>query len=203
VADALGRILPRRLSGAEAFHSNGAPIGCDLLDFWRSSGSDLVVNIVRGQLAEYIVAHALRIPTTGVRDGWAVYDLTTPDGIRVEVKSGSYLQSWFQKEPSVITFSVKKTRAWNPNTNEFEGDQRRHADVYVLALLAHRDKATLDPLDIAQWQFYVLSTRVLDARTRSQQSITLPSLERLNAGPYAYAALSQAVAQAARGSQSA
>jgi hypothetical protein len=51
--------------------------------------------------------------------------------------------------------------------------------VYVSALLAHTDKATVDPLDLDQWTFYVLPTAVLDGRTRSQHSIMLRTLEGL------------------------
>ena len=49
---------------------------------------------------------------------------------------------------------------------------RRHAQVYVFALLAHTGKATVNPLDLDQSAFYVLPTAVLDGRTRSQHSIT-------------------------------
>ncbi len=195
----LGRIQPRRLTGSEPLHSHDTPAGATVLDFWRWSSSDLVVNTARGLLAEYIVAHGLGISTAGVRDGWAVWDLTTPDGIKVEVKSGAYLQSWFQKAPSVIGFSIKRATAWNPDTNEFEGDQQRHADVYVFALLAHRDKATLDPLDVSQWQFFVVPTRVLNEELPTQQSISLAVLERLGAGPHAYAGLRKAVTKAKGG----
>ena len=57
-------------------------------------------------LAEFIVATALGIPTDGVREGWAAWDLTTPGGVRVEVKTAAYLQSWAQKELSKISFST-------------------------------------------------------------------------------------------------
>ncbi len=55
----------------------------------------------------------------------------------------------------------------------------READVYVFALLAHTDKSTIDPLDLDQWQFFVLSRAAICARTRSQYSITLKSLDSL------------------------
>jgi hypothetical protein len=41
------------------------------------------------------------------------------------------------------------------------------------------EKATLDPLDVAQWEFFVVPTTVLDARKRSQHSITLKTLASL------------------------
>ncbi|MBZ5538191.1 MAG: hypothetical protein LAO31_19735 [Acidobacteriia bacterium] len=151
---------------------------------------------MRGLLAEYIVARALGVDTGRVREGWATFDLTTPEGVKVEVKSAAYLQSWYQKEPSVISFSIKKSRAWNPDTNEFEGDRRRQADVYVFALLAHQDKAMLDPLNLDQWEFYVLATRAIEEHGANKHSISLPVLCGLGAGPHRYQALRRAVAMA-------
>jgi hypothetical protein len=59
-------------------------------------------------------------------------------------------------------------------------ESKRQADVYVFAVLYHQDKATLNPFDLDQWNFYVLSTKVLNERTRSQHSITLKSLQALS-----------------------
>jgi hypothetical protein len=58
-------------------------------------------------------------------------------------------------------------------------ESRRQADVYVFALLAHKEVETLDPLNVGQWRFFVLATSRLDERTRSQHSITLATLKAL------------------------
>lgn len=79
-----------------------------------------------------------------------------------------------------------------------EKESRRRADVYVFALLAHTHKPTVDPLNVAQWKFYVLPAAALNARTRSQTSITLASLENLSGGPVKYDAISGAVEAAFR-----
>jgi hypothetical protein len=113
------------------------------------------------------------------RTEWDTVDLVTPTGVKVEVKSSAYVQSWFQKKLSGICFVVPARRGWDATTNEMELTSRRHADVYVFALLAHQDKASVDPLDFAQWKFYVISTATLDARKRSQHSITLTLHSRL------------------------
>ena len=68
---------------------------------------------------------------------------------------------------------------WDRETNKFDKEKKRQADVYVFALLFHKDKETVNPLDISQWEFFVLPTIVLDERERSQHSITLPSLKKL------------------------
>jgi hypothetical protein len=105
--------------------------------------------------------------------------VTAVSGARVEVKSAAYLQSWYQKRFSWITFSMRKTLAWDPDTEKFAAVAQRHAQAYMFALLAHTDKPTVNPLDLDQWTFYVLPTAVLDARTRSQDSITLKTLQEL------------------------
>jgi hypothetical protein len=175
----LGILPSPRRTGSERFHSQNAVLPFTLLDFWQWSVSDLVSNATRDRLAEYLVAKALGISTADVRDEWAAYDLITPSGIRVEVKSAAYLQAWHQKKLSAITFSTRSTRAWDAETGKLSEVSARQADVYVFALLAHRNKATLDPLDVAQWLFYALPTAVLNARSGSQNTIGLKRLEKL------------------------
>ena len=102
----------------------------------------------------------------GIREEWAPYDLLTPEGITVEVKSSAYIQSWHRERLSPIVFSCPKTRAWDPQTGGYEKEARRQARVYVFALLAYQHQATLDPLDLDQWDFYVVPTAVLDDRER-------------------------------------
>ncbi len=197
----LSHLKPVRRDGTEPFHSNGRPTGLTVLDFWRWSESDLVSNVRRGVLAEFIVAGALGIAGDGVRDEWGAFDLMTPEGITVEVKSAAYVQSWTQHSYSSILFHVPKTRAWSADSNLQETTSRRQAQVYVFALLAHQDKATIDPLNIDQWRFYVLPTAALDERRRSQHSITLKSLEKLAGAPIPYEGLREAVRQAAQGGE--
>jgi len=189
----LQRLTIARKVGKERFHINGNKLDFDVLSFWQWSSSDLISNATRGIVAEYIVARGLGLAERGVRDGWAAFDLETPSGIKVEVKSAAYIQSWHQKRLSSITFMTPKTRAWDADTNIQSSESKRQADVYVFALLAHTDKTTIDPLNLDQWRFYVLPTATLDERTRSQHSITLRSLEKLCSEAITYAGLSKAV----------
>lgn len=189
----LDRLTISRKTGKERFHSHGQDLGFDLLSFWQWAGSDLVSNATRGRIAEYIVAHALGLAADDVRDEWAAFDLKTPSGIKIEVKSAAHVQSWHQIKLSSIIFKTAKTRAWDAETNIQSREACRQADVYVFALLAHTDKNTIDPLNIDQWRFYVLPTTALNARTRSQHSITLKSLEKLCDGVVLYAGLPEAI----------
>jgi len=199
----LNRIPVTRRDGSERFSFGEEDLGFDLLGFWQWSASDLVSNTMRGVLAEYLVARALGIDVSGVRDGWAACDLCTPSGVKVEVKSAAYLQSWHQAKPSAIVFRTPRTRAWDPDTNCFDAVAKRQADVYVFALLAHEEKSTLDPCDVSQWKSYVLSTLKLNERKRSQHSIALPTLSRLSGGPVGYRDLAKNVEEAAAAQQDA
>jgi hypothetical protein len=166
-------------TGNEPFTLDKKPLDLKLSDFWRWSVSDLVSNATRGRLAEFIVAAALKIPLNTVRDEWGAFDLMTKEGIKVEVKSAAYLQSWSQKKPSSISFSIKPSRYWDSETNVQEKESKRQADFYVFCLLKHMDKNTINPLDLDQWDFYVLSKSQLDGYRGSKHSITLKSLIKI------------------------
>ena len=167
-------------SGEEKFRDGCNNLDFNLLSFWQWSSSDVVSNYTRGILAEYIVGKALGcIKDDDVRDEGRAYDLDTQAGVRIEVKSAAYVQSWQQSRLSKISFNIPKTFGWDRETNKFDKEKKRQADVYVFALLFHKDKKTVNPLDISHWEFFVLPTKVLDERERSQHSITLPSLKKL------------------------
>lgn len=191
----LGRLVPVSLTGNESFHSAKEVLPFTVHNFWQWSMSDLVSNATRGILAEYIVAQACGVETSSPRDEWAAVDLTTPEGFRIEVKSSAYVQSWHQDRLSRIVFKVPKTRKWDSETNKMSDEAMRSADAYVFALLDHKNQLTLNPVDLSQWAFYVMPTYELDSR--SQQSITLPSLQTRGAGPCRYSDLKSEVHNAA------
>lgn len=174
----LGAMSIERKDGQETFENTGQPVALRLSDFWAWSASDIIGNTERGVLAEFIVGAA--IGADGIRDGvreeWAAYDLKVGD-IAVEVKSAAFIQAWEQAAYSRVSFSYAKTQKYTTDNRE-DGEPSRAASVYVFALLKHTDQATLNPLDMAQWEFYVVPTLVLEHRKRSQSSVTLGSLKR-------------------------
>lgn len=111
----------------------------------------------------------------------------------LEIKSAAYVQAWEQKALSKITFGIAPTRAFEAATNDYTGPLRRQADVYVFCLLHHQDRATVDPLDMSQWTFYVLPTAALEAQRPAQKSIALASLLRMKPCVCAYTELAGAI----------
>lgn len=175
----LSKISIELKTGDEPLTLNGRRTGIKLIDFWQWSVSDIVSNATRGRFAEFIVATALKIDLTIIRDEWSAFDLTSPEGIKIEVKSASYLQSWFQRTFSTISFSIKAARHWDSSTNIQASNPTRQSDVYVFCLLNHKDQSSLDPMNLNQWEFYVVATKTLDNYKRSSTSITLKSLQGL------------------------
>ena len=168
-----------RRTGDEVFQRDGQKLGIKLLDFWQWSASDLIGNAERGILAEYIVANALGIADC-VQEGWTAYDLEMPSGIKIEVKSCAYIQSWPQKTYSNICFSIRPSVSWDSRTNEWGTEKKRQADIYVFCVLNHKDQDTLDPMNLDQWGFYVLPASVLNTLSLTQKTLGLAGLLKLN-----------------------
>ncbi len=166
-------------TGDEYLTNNGEKTKYNLLKFWSWSVSDILSNATRGRFAEFVVGTAVGLDPEDLRDEWDAYDLITNNGIKIEVKSAAYIQTWNQKKESAISFSIKPTKFWNSETFIEDPEPRRHADLYVFCHLKHRDQATIDPLKMEQWDFYVLPTFKLNQYERSQSSITLNSLIKL------------------------
>ncbi|MCA1642992.1 MAG: hypothetical protein LC785_13820 [Acidobacteria bacterium] len=175
----MGRIKVESKTGQERFCATGRELDFDLMDFWRWSTSDLVDNTMRGVLAEYIVARALGL-ADGLRVGWDAYDLRTESGIKIEVKSSAYLQSWGQMDFCKIGFDVSPKTPFDGDSGKSGKERKRWADVYVFALLKHREKESINPLDVEQWTFFVLPTSVLDEKIPLRPRITEKGLLQLD-----------------------
>lgn len=185
-------ISTQKKTGKELFLNGGDGVDKTLYDFWAWAFSDLVGNTERGKLAEFIVAMAVGA-AEGISSSWESYDLSTPDGISIEVKTSAYLQSWTQKALSQIRFGIRPTHAWNSEENTYADSLQRQADVYVFCILKHKEQETLNPLDLDQWEFYTLSTEVLNREADNQKTISLYRVVSLGASKSNFAGLSQAI----------
>lgn len=181
---------PRALSGEESFDGLAASV----MDFWKFAMSDLRTNNVRGYLAEFLVSRA--VGSTGPRAEWDPWDVTAPDGTRIEVKSSGFLQAWAQKKLSTPTFQVKAAYGWDATTGDWSPEQGFNADVYVFCLHDVRTHDEYDPLVVSQWTFYV--TNRVTVERQSGASMGLSTLKRVAGDPVPYATLRAAIASAAK-----
>ena len=159
----------------------GEPTGFKLFDYWQWSGSDLLSNTQRGVIAEFLVAKALGVANTP-RLEWKSYDLATASGQKIEVKSAAYHQSWLQERPSDVRFNISPAKwLWDPETNAstYNENPVRASEVYVFCLLGSLEHTEPDPLDLAQWTFYVIRTKDLDSEIGAQKTIGIRPLKAL------------------------
>ena len=150
----------------------------DQFSFWKWAYSDHLCNRERGILAEYIVAQAIGHQDTRVE--WEDYDLVTQNGLKIEVKSAAYIQTWHDDKStfSKIQFGIKPTKyLLDPQGHRTANlSTPRPSDIYVFCLLTTKDRNVLNPLELSQWDFYVLPTSILNKEIPKQQTIGLASL---------------------------
>lgn len=163
---------PQVLTGEEVF----AGLDATVRDFWSWGMSDLRNNTLRGVVAEFLVARAVGAQAP-YRVEWDPFDVLTPDGVRIEVKSGAYLQSWEQKRPSRIVFSGLSARLLDPVTGAYSVERGYNADVYVFAVQTAQAHDVLDVLDTTQWEFYVLARD--EVASTGYRSLSLATVARL------------------------
>ncbi|WP_431801066.1 hypothetical protein [Halobacillus andaensis] len=147
-------------------------------EFWRWAYSDLLSNTNRGILAEFLVGHALGLISGAPRIEWDKADFIY-NGNLIEVKSSAYIQTWKQKKPSKIVFNVPEAKAWDYTTGEMSAEAQRNSNCYVFCVFTDQDKSNYDILDVARWDFYVLSTAFLNEQFPEQKSISLSTIQKV------------------------
>lgn len=169
-------------NGDDPFHQDGESKGFSLCDYWRWMGSDLVMNIQRGVLAEYIVAKALDAETLKwPRSPWEGNDvkLCHRDGT-IEVKSAAHVQAWHRKnsKPTPVSFNIDTKKY---GSEGFKHGRSFYVSAFVFCVLGKPGLPLVypDPLDLSQWEFYVLMSEVLDDEVRDQKTIRLRPLREL------------------------
>ena len=185
---ALKPIYSSRRRDTDYIHMDGDRVasGATLLNFWEWYGSDLLNNAARGAFAEYIVAIAVGDDRVfeKVRDGWDPFDLLMSGVVKIEVKSLAYIQNWLQRKEYSPTFDIARKFAWDARAGTYSDTQIRSSDVYVFCLYNRRAADagdTLDPLNVSQWDFFILPTLVLEREVPEQKTISIGGLKRLGA----------------------
>lgn len=177
------------LSGTEPFDGLDASV----IDFWRFAMSDLRTNNVRGYLGEFLVARA--VGSGDARVEWDPWDVTAPDGTRIEVKTSGLLQSWAQQKLTTPKYRVPAAYGWDAATGAWSTEQGFNADVYVFCLHNAKTHTEYDPLSVSQWRFYVAGRPAIEAQAGS--SMGLATLSRIAGDPVLYPKLREAIAAAA------
>ncbi|MCM1559683.1 MAG: hypothetical protein NC123_09065 [Butyrivibrio sp.] len=181
-----------QLTGNEEFTLHGVSAGISVKDYWSWAYSELIDNTQRGVMAEFLVYSSLNTeypPRTQMRENWLPFDVTSPSGRRIEVKSAAYIQAWTPENIfAQIRFDIGKKLAWDNVTATSATVAKRNCDLYVFCLFTARTK-DVSLLNLDYWDFYVLPTSVLNEKVPEQKGISLSSLLKLGPVKTDYAGL--------------
>ncbi len=142
---------------------NGEFVGLSVNDLWSFEFSNLTE--LQGYVAEFLVAKALgkELPDNCV--GWTDYDILYR-GKRIEVKATAYYQAWKQSGEicKQRTFSIR---------------QKEKNDLYVFCLLLGENVTEANPLQLENWEFFIVPTIDIIDRCGSNKTISLERVRSL------------------------
>lgn len=166
---------PKLLYGNEPFKYDGIDLGFNVMNYWRFQFSNLIDNL--GFVAEFLIAQALGKEEPDNCNGWTIYDLIYK-GKRIEVKATSYWQSW--KKSHIISeqrnFSIRKTYVDYQNN---KSEKARQNDIYIFCLDKGKDELSSNPLNLENWEFYVVPTKVINELFDNQKVLSLKKLKNI------------------------
>ena len=183
-----------KFKGSEEINDEHGNSVATVQDFWAWAYSNLTNNTERGAYAEYLVSIALEAEAI-TRIDWMPYDVLTPEGIRVEVKTSAYIQAWKQKGLSLIIFGIPQTHKYDFDADayDYNAELVRQSDVYVFCVESCKNREVLNERDLSQWEFYVISTKQINKKLGSQKKVSLSTLLKIGARKVSYSGLKQAV----------
>lgn len=180
--------------GKESFTLNGKKQDFNVLCFWQYHFSNLWN--MTDKIAEFLVAKALEGKDTYTRNHeyWAVWDLNYRH-IRIEIKATSDFHTWNaekrKKTQRVFDIHPIMDRGYVPDELEWTGKIRRISEVYVFCHVRcsenSYDAESADPLNLDNWDFYIIPTFIIDKCCGSNKSISLGRVRQIHGkSPFRY-----------------
>ena len=165
-----------QLLGNEHFTKKGEATELTILEFWRWHFSEIFD--LQSKIAEYIVGKALGLTEAQNVGEWTLFDMMYR-GKRIEIKETSYYHAWqTDEEPKSKQRSFGITKAYD-NYKAENSPLRRQNDIYIFCLNTGETREASNPLELNNWQFYVLSTDVINRKCGDAKTISLSRVEKL------------------------
>lgn len=162
--------------GDECFTLKGKDTDLTMLEFWRWHFSEIFD--LQSKIAEYIVGKALGLKEAQNVGEWTLFDMEYR-GKRIEVKETSYYHAWqTDEEPKSKHRIFGITKAYD-NYKEKNSPLRRQNDIYIFCLNTGETKEASNPLELNNWQFYVIPTKTINEECGEARTISLVKVEKL------------------------
>lgn len=159
------------------FTYNNEDTGITMLDFWKFQYSNIYN--MQEYIAEFIVAKALGLNTAHNQDWWTLYDIFYRNK-RIEVKETSYYHAWNEdgKCSRQRTFGITKANSAYENEGT-ENHYERQNDIYVFCLNTGETRDSSYPLELSNWEFYIVPTSVINEKCNDQKRISLGRIKNM------------------------
>ncbi len=159
------------------FIYNNKELDFSILDFWEYKYSS-IYNL-QEVIAEFLIEKALKIEKSHNVDSWTLFDILYKNK-RIEVKQTAYYHPW--NENSGISksrsFDIRKANSRYEdliNENKYE----RQNDIYVFCVNMGMDKESAYPLNINNWEFYILPTKTINEICKDNKTICLNRVRKI------------------------
>ena len=165
------------MTGKEKFFFDDKELGFEFSDFWRFHFSNIYD--LQDKIAEFIVSKALGIDTAQNDQYWTLWDVSYR-GKRIEVKETSYYHS-FNEEGKVSNqrvFGITKANGSYDPSISGNVEFCRQNDIYVFCLNTGDTRDTSYPLNLNNWEFYVVPTAFIDEKCGDNKSISLGRIKK-------------------------
>ena len=166
------------MTGKEKFIFENQPLEYEYLDFWRFHYSNIYS--LHGEFAEFIVARALGITEAQNTAYWTLWDITYRN-VRIEVKATAYYHLWNSngKVSKQRTFGITKANGTYDSAISGNNDFCRQNDIYVFCLNIGNTKEESNPLDLNNWEFYIVPTTIINEKCGNNKTISLGKIKSL------------------------
>lgn len=160
------------MTGKEKFIFDGADLHFDYEDFWKFHYSNIYDQ--QDKIAEFIVSRALGICEAQNDQYWTLWDISYRSK-RVEVKETSYYHS-FNQEGHVSkqrNFGITMANGSYDPSKSGNTEFCRQNDIYVFCLNTGNTKETSNPLNLNNWEFYIVPTAFINEHCGNNKTISL------------------------------
>ena len=180
------------MTGKEKFLCGGKELDFDMTDFWRFHYSNIYS--LHGEIAEFVVARALGITEAQNTAYWTLWD-TSYRNTRIEVKATAYFHLWNEngKISQQRTFSIASANGSYDPKKSGNMEFCRQNDIYVFCLNNGETKASSYPLDMDNWEFYVVPTVFLNEHCADNKTISLGRIRSFGFDAIPYSGIKDAI----------
>jgi len=172
------------VTGNEKFIVDGKDLEFGILDLWKYKYSNIFN--MQEVIAEFIVEKALGLTKSQNTDYWTLFDILYRN-YRIEVKETGYYHSWNEdgKISQVRNFGISKANS-SYEEQETENKFERQNDIYVFCLNTGTTKETSNPMNLNNWEFYIVPTSVINEKCKDGKSIGLNRIKKLGYSALSY-----------------